>query len=104
MNRIAKMLTGFAAAGMLLLSASTASYAQEICGPRDHALGQLEKRHSEKVFGRGLTPNGKAMLELFVSKSGSWTVLMSHPNGRSCFVAAGDSWHAVKPVPAGPAV
>ena len=104
MNKIAQVLSGFVAAGMLLLSASTATYAQQVCAPRDHALGQLEKRHQEKILGRGLTPNGKAMVELFVSKSGSWTMLVSHTNGRSCFVAAGDSWHEIKPLPDGPAV
>ena len=96
MNKIARPLTGLIAAGFLMLSAS-ATYAQQICGPRDSTLGQLEKRHHERVYGRGLTPNGKAMFELFVSKTGSWTVLVSNPNGRSCFVAAGDSWHQVKP-------
>ena len=101
MNKIAQNLSGLVAAGFLLLSTSTTTHAQEVCAPRDHALGQLEKRHHEKILGRGLTPNGKAMFELFVSKSGSWTVLVSHTNGRSCFVAAGDSWHPVKPLPAG---
>ena len=96
MTRFAKLLTGFAAAGMLLLSTSATTNAQQVCGPRDHALGQLEKRHQEKVFGRGLATNGKAMFELFVSKSGSWTVLASDPSGRSCVVAGGDSWHEVK--------
>ncbi len=97
MNKIAHKLLGLVAGGMLLLSTSTALQAQQVCAPRDHALGQLDKRHHEKILGRGLTPNGKAMFELLVSKSGSWTVLVSHPNGRSCFVAAGDSWHPVKP-------
>lgn len=101
MNKIAKTISGLVAAGILLASASTATQARQVCAPRDHALGQLEKRHHEKILGRGLTPNGKAMFELFVSKSGSWTVLVSHPNGHSCFVAAGDSWHDIKPDPEG---
>ncbi len=101
MNKIANTLSGLVAAGMLLLATSTATHAQQVCASRDHALGQLEKRHHEKILGRGLTPNGKAMFELFVSKSGSWTMLVSHPSGRSCFVAAGDSWHEVKPLPEG---
>lgn len=101
MNKFAQSLTGLTAAGILLLSASV-SYAQQVCAPRNHTLGQLEKKHHEHVFGRGLTPNGKAMFELFLSKTGSWTVLVTRPDGRSCFVAAGDSWHQIKMVPGNP--
>ena len=96
MNKLAKILSGFVAAGFLLLATNTASYAQQVCAPRDKALGQLENRYEEKILGRGLTPGGKAMFELFVSKTGSWTMLLSHPNGNSCLVAAGDSWHEVE--------
>lgn len=96
MKTIARTLTGFVTAGILLLPASATS-AQQNCGPRDHALGQLENRHHEHAAGRGLTPDGEAMFELFVSKSGSWTVLVSDPNGRSCVVAVGESWDEMKP-------
>lgn len=98
MNKFAQSLTGLAAAGFLMLSASV-SHAKQVCAPRGHTLGQLEKKHQEHVSGRGLTPDGKAMFELFISKTGSWTVLASKPDGRSCFVAAGDSWHQIKMVP-----
>ena len=27
-----------------------------------------------------------------VSTNGSWSILLTGPNGRSCLVAAGDSW------------
>jgi hypothetical protein len=30
---------------------------------------------------------------LFVSEKGSWTVVVSQPNGPSCILASGESWH-----------
>ena len=97
MNRIAKSFLSAAAAGTLLVAAAFTAQAQQNCAPRAHALGKLKQEYREQVLGRGLTPNGKAMIELFVGKSGNWTALVSHPNGRSCFIAVGESWHEIKP-------
>lgn len=97
MKTISRTLTGLIAVGIFLLSVIAVN-AQQNCGPRDKTLSKLEKQYREHVFGRGLSPKGKTMFELFVSKSGSWTVLASDPKGRSCIVAGGDSWHQIKPV------
>ncbi len=43
-------------------------------------------------MGRGLANAGKAMFELFVSEKGSWTVVVSEPNGSSCILVSGESW------------
>ncbi len=59
--------------------------AQQACVTREVATKQLEKQFNEKVVGRGLANAGKAMFELFVSEKGSWTVVVSEPNGRSCW-------------------
>ncbi len=66
--------------------------AQETCVIRDDAVEQLEKQYGEKVIARGLTQNGKAMFELFVSEIGSWTIVVSDPAGRSCIIAGGKDW------------
>ena len=34
----------------------------------------------------------KNLVELFVSKSGSWTMLMTTPEGMTCIMATGQSW------------
>ena len=70
---------------------------------RDEATGKLEKKFEEQVAGRGLVANGKAMFELFVSKSGSWTVLVSDPKGRSCIIASGEHWQQIPLVVGDPA-
>jgi len=90
-----KFVLGLFAASALLTSVSFA-HAQQICAPRGSAVMELEKQFEEKVFGRGLAANGQRLLELFVSKTGSWTVLVSDPKGRSCVMASGDNWQGLK--------
>lgn len=61
------------------------------CGPRVSILEQLERDFAETPVSRGLASNG-TVLELLVSASGTWTMLISLPNGNSCFGAAGEMW------------
>jgi hypothetical protein len=35
------------------------------------------------------------MVELFVGKTGTWTVVVTDTQGRSCVVANGDGWTGV---------
>ncbi len=86
-----RIIFSLIAASALFLSASSAN-AEQFCAPRDRAVIQLEKQFGELVSGRGLAVNGKRMIELFVSEKGSWTVLISDPNGRSCVMASGENW------------
>ena len=39
-----------------------------------------------------------AVLEVFASKKGSWTFLITMPNGLTCVVASGQSWETLAPV------
>lgn len=61
------------------------------CGPRVSILEQLEREFAETPVSRGLASNG-TVIELLVSESGTWTMLISLPNGKSCFGAAGEMW------------
>ncbi|MEQ9642089.1 MAG: hypothetical protein RIM84_18845 [Alphaproteobacteria bacterium] len=92
-------LTTVIAATMVPLS-TQAAHAQRVCAPTAEIAQQLENKFEEQAVGRGLTPGGDAMFELFVSNSGSWTVLISDPSGRSCVFAVGDNWHGT-PLPSG---
>jgi len=38
------------------------------------------------------------VLELFASSSGSWTMVVTTPNGTSCLIAAGENWDVVRAV------
>ena len=97
-----RIIFSLVVASALFLSASAAN-AEQFCAPRDRAVIQLEKRFGEMVSGRGLAANGKRMIELLVSEKGSWTVLISEPNGRSCVVASGENWQGIKVLVGDPA-
>ena len=94
MKPASQVLSAIVIASALLLSAQPAN-AQQVCAPHEKATLQLEEKFDEQVVGRGLTPSGKAMFEVFVGESGSWTVLVSDPSGRSCVVASGESWQRI---------
>ncbi len=76
---------------VLVFNISTVQAAQ-VCLPRQEAISQLAKQFEEKPIGRGLSDDGNAMVELFTSEKGSWTIVVTDTKGKSCLVASGDSW------------
>ncbi len=75
---------------MLVLLADHAT-AQTICGDRTELVNRLEKGYAESPRSLGLASNG-AIFEEFLSAKGTWSLLVTHPNGQSCLVAAGEAW------------
>ena len=91
-------------AAALLLSTMLVSQpaaAQQTCGDRTDILKTLEKIHSELPQALGLSTDGK-VLEVLVSPTGSWTILVSYPGRLTCLVAAGESWERLPTLPTGP--
>lgn len=78
--------------------ASVPGVAKTVCGDRETFLTRLGKTYSEQPVAMGLTSDG-TLMEVLTSASGTWTILVTYPNGRTCMVAAGDSWEPL-PVPA----
>lgn len=87
------MLRILATAIALTAFANTAM-AQAVCNERGKFLEQLSGGYAENTVGLGLVNNG-SVLEIFASKKGSWTILVTKPNGISCVVATGESWEEV---------
>ena len=92
MNTFLNKLTFFGLLVSAFVWSTTGHSAQPICASHDAAKEQLQKKFHEQVVGRGLTTRGNAMFELFVSEKGSWTLVVSQPNGRSCIFASGENW------------
>jgi len=61
------------------------------CGDRKHMVKTLGQRFKENRFAMGLASN-VSLLEFFVSKSGTWTILSTRADGKTCVIAAGKSW------------
>ena len=82
-------LAAFAFAGGVVLSPS--AEAARLCGDRDQILKRLEQRHEETRQALGLSSDG-GVLEVLVSPSGGWTILVTYPKRPTCVVAVGEAW------------
>lgn len=61
------------------------------CGDREAMLLILAERFDEAPRAIGLDRTGRVM-EIVAAESGSWTILVTAPNGRSCLVASGTAF------------
>ncbi len=66
------------------------------CGKRDEMVKSLFSQYREQPRAMGLA-NQTAIIEIFTSKSGSWTILLTKPDGASCIVSAGEAWEDIPP-------
>ena len=70
----------------------------QACAPRAALTAKLEAAYGETLSARGLQ-NPTALIEVFASaENGSFTVLMSRPDGISCILSTGTHW-MVEPAP-----
>ena len=77
--------------------------AQPVCLDRAKFVEQLSGGYAENTVAMGLVNNG-SILEILTSNKGSWTILVTKPDGISCVVAAGEAWEDVPKILAkGPA-
>ena len=76
MKRWLFTLVGFA---FVALQAAPTN-AQIVCGERDKFVGMLGKNHAEQPISMGITSTG-AVIELLTSPEGSWTILITTPEG-----------------------
>ena len=68
-----------------------ASLAQPLCGERQKLLDALAKDHDEAPTALGLAATGQ-IVEVLTAPSGSWSIIVSQPNGRACLMGAGQGW------------
>ena len=85
------LLATVVAAGALTLSTYMPANAAMACGPHKKLTKALTGKYKEARKGLGLVASRRVM-EVFVSESGSWTLVMTDLNGVSCIIAAGHSW------------
>ena len=78
-------------AALAAIGPSTSASAQTVCGARTNFLANLGQKYAEAPTALGLASNG-SVLEVLTSKKGSWTIIVTAPNGTTCMVASGESW------------
>jgi hypothetical protein len=64
------------------------------CGERSSIVEMLAKKYHEQPRAMAIA-NQRMLLEVYASQAGSWTILLTHPNGATCIVSAGDSWEEI---------
>ncbi len=95
MNILKMKYCACALAGAVAFAAASVGLPQSAkaaeCGTHDKVIAFLGKKYKEQVAAMGLVSN-KGFMQLFVADTGTWTVLLTTPEGISCIVAAGDSY------------
>jgi hypothetical protein len=81
----------------LALVASAAS-AEPQCNDRDQVLQLLAKKYKESPIAAGVTNTGGLVEVLSDGKGGTWTIIVTTPQGVSCLVAAGEGWRTMEQV------
>ena len=94
-------LAPFAILGAIIALGSTPASAQSSCGPREQLVKMLADQYKEDPVGMGLAQLGQ-VIEVFASANGSWTMVMTMPDGKACLIAAGDNWEMVTKIKGNP--
>ena len=102
MTTLRKKAAFVALATTLTVAASTPVLAQASnCAARDTIIAKLAKAYAEQPVSLGVTAQG-GLLEVLASPDGTWTILVTLPNGPTCLVSHGDGWSEREPVADGP--
>ena len=64
------------------------------CGSHDAVAKSLTTKFKEARRVMGVV-NAKAVMEIFMSPQGTWTVVVTDTNGTACIIATGQDWQEV---------
>ena len=92
-----KLLLAALAGFFLVVSADRSTAHTGPCGERKKLVAELAKKFDEHRQAVGLV-SANSVLEVFVSKQGNWTILMSSTTGMACILAAGSTWNQHKAI------
>jgi hypothetical protein len=80
------------ALGLLLTTPFAEAETRQACADRAKVIERLAEKYGETRQSMGLHQNN-GVLEVYASpETGTWTILVTMPNGLSCLIAAGQSW------------
>jgi hypothetical protein len=85
-------LFGVAVLAAVAVAAPAAAQAPQ-CAAREAMLDRLAADYDEKPVSVGVTATG-SLLEVLASPKGSWTIIVTVPDGPTCLVSSGDGWRA----------
>jgi hypothetical protein len=89
-------LRAAAALGLALAAPAGPAAAQQgpgrACAARALVVERLAERYGETLVSMGMHANA-GLLEVYASEAtGTWTILVTSPDGLACLIAAGEMW------------
>ena len=84
------ILVGVTALTMTVIGTANAQ-SKTPCAPRAEVVKSLDALFNETPAARAIVADG-ALMEVFVSSEGTWTMLLTSPQQMSCLVGSGDNW------------
>jgi hypothetical protein len=83
----------WAGAALALFCGPAGATNMSYCGERVKIVEVLASKYQEARLSGGIIgQEGTGIMELFVSKKGTWTMLATMAEGKTCIVAAGQNW------------
>ena len=74
------------------------SPAQGPCDLRESVIRLLSKKYQEAPVASGITNQGSLVEVLTDARGGTWTIIITSPQGMSCLVFSGESWRGLQQV------
>jgi hypothetical protein len=93
------MLKSYVAVCSIALAAflgAAPAEAASLCGKREDFVKALTDKYHETTKAMGITGQ-TSLVEIYASKAGTWTILVTQPSGVTCIIAAGNSWEDLPP-------
>ena len=95
-----RLLAATMGLGILVLGAETLTAQTQNCAPRDVVLEKLAEDFAETRRAIGLGAEN-VVVEIFAAETGSWSIIVTFPNGATCLVASGEAFEMIlEPLPA----
>jgi hypothetical protein len=65
------------------------------CAYKIQMEGLFKKKYQEVTVASGVARGGQTIIEIYVSPSGTFTIIESRADGIACFLATGTDWQAL---------
>ncbi|NCO21677.1 MAG: hypothetical protein GW905_06670 [Rhodobacterales bacterium] len=93
----------FLAVSSMLFAIPAMAQQNRNCAPRDIAVERLESVYGESVQSIGITAANQIVEMYGSTDTGTWTIIVSSPDGISCMVADGHGFQRIDndPTPMG---
>ncbi|OCO98185.1 MULTISPECIES: hypothetical protein [unclassified Ensifer] len=100
---VRKAIRGLALAALLAVGVTArpvpaVSQAPINCADRSEVIEFLARQYREKPAATAQI-NPHAIMEIYAADNGSWTLIVTDVNGRSCVILAGKNWESLPALP-----